>query len=753
MIARVAIDLALRREFDYLVPPHLEGVVEVGRRVKVPFGNREILGSVVALAPASDQPRLKPISQVIGRQPQLTPEILELARWIARYYCCPLELALKSVLPDSVRRERSGWRERLVVRRLPVAGELPRLTPRQQAVWNIIEEWRELPLAELLQLASTTTDMVRRLEDKGLVSISSQVSERDPYADEQIVATRPLPLNPDQARALEAITAALDELTAPRSASALASPEPRAPAIFLLHGVTGSGKTEVYLQALAHTLQSGKGAIVLVPEISLTPQTVERFKARFHQGPLRTLVAVLHSHLSAGERHDEWQKIRQGRARIVIGARSAIFAPVHPLGLIVVDEEHEHSYKQEEAPRYHARDVAVVRAQREGAVVVLGSATPSLESYHNAQRGKYRLLSLPNRADDARLPIIRVIDLRTEARRTRGLPVFSHALHEAILQRLERREQAILFLNRRGYATSLQCPRCGYVAGCPNCSMALTYHHSRVLLACHICGHEEPAPNVCPEAGCGSPGIRFAGLGTERIEEALARSFPNARIARMDSDTLRRKEDYRRVLNDFRVGRTDILVGTQMIAKGLHFPNVTLVGIIHADLSLHLPDFRAGERTFQLITQVAGRAGRGDIEGEVFVQSFTPFHPAIQFARKHDYVGFYEQEIEFRQQLRYPPISRAALLIVRGRNEDKVRLAADHVAREVRAALESVDDLLVSGPAPAPLLKAQNFFRYHLMLRSRAMARVSGLLAPCIERIRLPDDVQLTVDIDPVNMM
>ncbi len=519
---------------------------------------------------------------------------------------------------------------------------------------------------------------------------------------------------------------------------------------FLLHGVTGSGKTEVYLQAIAHALKKGQGAIVLVPEISLTPQTVERFKARFSSGPLRTLVAVLHSHLSTGERHDEWHKIRQGRARIVIGARSAIFAPVEPLGLIVVDEEHEHTYKQEEAPRYHARDVAIVRGRMEGATVVLGSATPSLESFYNCHNGKYRLLQMLERADDKKMPVVRVVDMRQTLRKDQVIPIYSPQLKEAIAQRLERKEQVILFLNRRGYSTSLQCPLCGYVAGCPNCSISLTYHHQDPRLICHICGHIEPVPALCPNPKCRSPQIRYAGMGTQKIEHTLSKLFPRARVVRMDSDALKRKEDYRRILGDFRAGKIDVLVGTQMIAKGLHFPNVTLVGIIYADLALHQPDFRAGERTFQLLTQVAGRAGRGDVEGEVFVQAFTPFHPAIQHARRHDFAGFYEQEIEFRQQLRYPPFSRIALLTLKGRNEEKVKFAADHLKRELDKALADFKDLILAGPAPAPLLRAQTFYRYQIMLRTQRMSPLSRRLALLNRSLALPEDVTLTIDIDPV---
>ena len=738
MIARVSLEIALRKEFDYSIPAELAGQIDVGSRVQVPFGPRKILGVVTAVAEESGHANLKPILKVIGAQTLVTPKVLKLARWIGEYYCCAPEIALKSVLPEAVRKEDAGWRERLFVRALTVSGEFQKLPKRQQEVWNIVEERRELPLAELLELTKTTAATVRKLEDRGLVSITSEVSERDPYAHETILPTQNIVLNPAQAQALGEITKAMDTENSSRT--------------FLLHGVTGSGKTEIYLQALAHALEQGKGAIVLVPEISLTPQTVERFKARFSSGKLQTLVAVLHSHLSAGERHDEWHKIRQGRARIVIGARSAIFAPVEPLGLIIVDEEHEHTYKQEEAPRYHARDVAIMRGQMENAVVVLGSATPSMESYANCKKGKFTLLNLPQRVDDQKMPHVRVVDMRQAMFKEKGPPLFSPQLKEAITQRLERGEQTILFLNRRGYSTSLMCPKCGYVAECPNCSVSLTYHRIDQRLACHICGHNEKVPLVCPEPKCKNPAIRFAGTGTQKVEEVLAKLFPKARVKRMDADTMKRKDDYRHVLGDFRAGKIDILVGTQMIAKGLHFPNVTLVGIIYADSALHQPDFRAGERTFQLLTQVAGRAGRGDVEGEVFVQAFTPFHPAIQFARRHDFVGFYEQEIEFREQLKYPPASRVALLTLKGRNEEKVKFSADHLKRELEKKLTSLKDLVIAGPAPAPLLRAENFYRYQIMLRTRAMSALSRELAQVIQSLTLPEDVSLAVDIDPVSL-
>jgi primosomal protein N' (replication factor Y) len=752
MIARVTLEMALRKEFDYSIPPALAEQIEVGTRVQVPFGPRKVLGCVTGLAEESAHASLKPILKVIGAQTLVTPKVLKLARWIADYYCCAPEVALKSVLPEAVRQEQAGWREMLYVHALPFRGELPKLSKRQKEIWQIVEERRELPVKELLELADTTASTLRRLEDKGLVAISAQISERDPYAREHFLPTQPLPLNPAQAKALEAVLDAMQ----PRQRSGSQITDHNIPSIvprpFLLHGVTGSGKTEVYLQAIAHALKEGKGAIVLVPEISLTPQTVERFKARFSSGSISTLVAVLHSHLSGGERHDEWHKIRQGRARIVIGARSAIFAPVDPLGLIIVDEEHENSYKQEEAPRYHARDVAIMRGQMEGATVLLGSATPSMESFYNCKKGKYTLLELPERADDKKMPFVRVVDMRQTLRKGKVIPIFSPQLSDAIAHRLERGEQTILFLNRRGYSTSLQCPLCGYVAGCPNCSISLTYHRQEQKLACHICGHTESVPSACPNPKCRNREIRYAGLGTQKVEETLAKLFPEARIKRMDSDALKRKDDFRRILTDFRAGRIDILVGTQMIAKGLHFPNVTLVGIIYADLALHQPEFRAGERTFQLLTQVAGRAGRGDIEGEVYVQAFTPFHPAIQFARRHDFAGFFEQELEFREQLRYPPFSRIALLTLRGRNEEKVKFFAEHLKREVDKIIGDIKDVMIAGPAPAPLLRADTYYRYQIMLRAPRMTLLSQRLAQLTQSLTLDEDVILSVDIDPVEM-
>ena len=737
MIARVTLEISVGKEFDYLVPEALEGDVRIGSRVRIPLGKRRVMGVVTGLPREASVSALREIEGVVGRTNQITARVLDLARWMAGYYCCPVEAALKCVLPDAVRKEREKWRKRLHVKVLAEPDPFPSLTPRQREIWEWMRKRSDVPMQRILRHLSTTADTVRKLEKLGLVQVIHEIHERDPYAEETILPSGKLDLNPGQKEALDRILAACE------------SGESR---VFLLHGVTGSGKTEVYLQAIDHCLSRGRGAIVLVPEISLTPQTVERFKARFGTGANQTLVAVLHSHLSAGERHDEWHKIREGRARIAIGARSAVFAPVDPLGLILVDEEHEHSYKQEDTPRYHARDLSVMRASKEGAVVVLGSATPSMESYHHARSGKYTLLSLAKRADAKTLPIVRIVDMRTEARGEKGIPILSRKLKDAIHKRLREREQVMLFLNRRGYASSLQCPLCGHVQGCPNCSISLTFHRSENRLLCHICGHREGSPDRCPNPECRSREIRLAGIGTQRVEEILIKLFSKARIRRMDSDTLRRKEDYRIYLNEFRTGKTDILLGTQMIAKGLHFPNVTLVGIVYADVSLHIPDFRAGERTFQLLTQVAGRAGRGDVEGEVIVQAFTPFHPAIQHARKHDYAGFYQQEIEFREEFSYPPACRLCVLTLRGKDEQQTSRLAEQLHSEIESKLADFSDLTISGPAPAVLLKAETYFRYQILLRTNRMGALGRRLAPLVRGFKLPEGLRIVIDVDPANL-
>jgi primosomal protein N' (replication factor Y) (superfamily II helicase) len=458
---------------------------------------------------------------------------------------------------------------------------------------------------------------------------------------------------------------------------------------------------------------------------------------------------VLHSHLSQGERHDEWHKINSGRARIVIGARSAVFAPLKNLGLIVVDEEHESTYKQEEAPRYHARDVAVVRAKIEKCVVLLGTATPSLESYHNATTGKYVLSTLTQRVDQCQMPLMRIVDLRQERRKQKAATILSEKLRSAMAERLEKKEQTILFLNRRGFSTSLICSECGEARNCPNCSVALTFHRNVARLSCHLCGHTAAVPKKCP--ACGKDGLIYSGFGTEKVESTVAQAFPGAVVRRMDADSMTRKGAYRDTLLSFRAGKIDILVGTQMIAKGLHFPNVTLVGIINADLALHMPDFRAGERTFQLLTQVAGRAGRGETPGEVFVQTFTPFSPSIQFARHHDFAGYFQQELEFRERCDFPPFKHAVLVTVRSAHEARAKFSAETLARRLK---ENIGSEFILGEAtPAPLEKLQGQFRFHILMRGAAIVRLSRLVRETLDKLPFPEDVTVAVDVDPYQLL
>ena len=736
---RVIIDRAIQRELDYSVPETLAERIGIGSRVRVPFRDKSALATVLAMLEHSDAKGIRPIEALVGEAPAISESLLELAKWMSAYYCCPLETVMRSLLPQVIRRAEVGWKKQLFVQPLTkIDGDkidnLRKRAPRQAELLEAIAKLEKpMPAAQLLRKTSFDNQTLRALAKRGLIELREEAVERDPHAEEQFIETTNLELNAEQALALNKIT------------DALAAPETAKP--ILLHGVTGSGKTEIYLQAIRIALERGKSAIVLVPEISLTPQTVERFKSRFAEA--HEVVAVLHSHLSEGERHDEWHKIHSGRARIVIGARSAVFAPLKDLGLIMVDEEHETTYKQEEAPRYHARDVAVVRAKIEKCAVVLGSATPSLESYYNATTGKYELLALTQRVDHQRMPLMRIVDLRQERRKEKIAPILSEKLSQAIADRLEKREQTILFLNRRGFSTSLLCSNCGEARNCPNCSVALTFHRHMARLSCHLCGHTAAVPKKCP--ACGKDALIYAGFGTEKVESTVSHLFPKANVRRMDADSMTRKEAYRETLRNFRTGKIDILVGTQMIAKGLHFPNVTLVGIINADLALHLPDFRAGERTFQLLTQVAGRAGRGETAGEVFVQTYTPFSPSIQFARHHDFAGYFEQELEFRERCDFPPFKHAILITVRSAHEGRAKLSAETLVRRLKESLGS--EFILGDATPAPLEKLQGQFRFHILLRGEAIMRLSRLVRETLDKLPLPEDVLASVDIDPYQLL
>jgi primosomal protein N' (replication factor Y) len=522
--------------------------------------------------------------------------------------------------------------------------------------------------------------------------------------------------------------------------SIMNSMDARAHRVFLLHGVTGSGKTEVYLQSIAHALELGLSSIILVPEISLTPQIVARFKARFGDK-----IAVLHSRLLGSKRIAEWKRISSGAAQIVIGARSAIFAPVKNFGLVVVDEEHETSYKQEDVPRYNARDVAIKRAGLSGAVVILGSATPSLESFYAAKNGKFTLIELPERIDSRLLPAVDIVDMREEMTRAKKIPIFSEKLREWIEKDIAEKKQAILFLNRRGFSTFINCRKCGYVIKCKRCSVTLTYHFDKKKLVCHHCNFNMEPPEICPE--CNASYLKYWGLGTEKVESEAHRFFPAAMIERMDTDATRKRGAHDKVLSKFKDGYIDILIGTQMIAKGLDFPKVTLVGVISADTTLNLPDFRSAERTFNLLTQVAGRAGRGDLGGRVIIQSYTPQHYSIQAAKNHDYNTFYDKEISLRRELYLPPFCHMVILTLRGRKEERVFKASENL----KASLEKENkskDIEILGPAPSPISKMKGMFRWNIFLRSETVENSTSILKKALDKNK-SSGIIITVDVDP----
>lgn len=731
-VARVIVDLSIDRAFDYLVPEALSGDVMLGSRVTVDLGHGRRTGYVVRLLDRSDVPRLKPILEVSSSNPYIPEDVLSVATWMATYYLAPVERAIRAVLPAPVRRRTEAFKKERWVAPALASGDWPagleKKAPKQAKVLAHLCEHGETRTTDLTAITGATASVIKTLADKGWVKIREAAAYRNPFRDHVVLPTQPLPLMPQQAEALALCFRAIDT---------------REPPVVLLNGVTGSGKTEVYLQAIAHARTQGKTAIVLVPEIALTPQTVDRFRSRFGD-----CVAVLHSELSEGERHDEWHRIRRGEAEVVIGARSALFAPLARLGLIIVDEEHEPTYKQEELPKYNARDVAVVRGRISRCPVLLGTATPSLETYQNVLRKRYAMARMPHRVDHRKMPLMRIVDMRTEADKEGKLHIFSRDLIDAIEQRLTLHEQTILFLNRRGYSSSLICMKCGHVCECPECSISMTYHKTTEKLLCHLCGHEERVPAACPS--CRDPAFKFTGVGTQRIEEITRKLFSRATVVRMDSDTMTRKDAYRTVLGDFRSGKIDILIGTQMIAKGLHFPNVTLVGVMFADLSLHMPDFRAAERTYQLLTQVAGRAGRGDVVGEVIVQTFSPQHWAIQSARRLDYETFADQELAFREELMYPPHAHLVCITAKGKSERRVSWCLQQFADQLQPRLGK--GVILSGPAPAPLARIKGHFRFQLVMRAAQTREITGPLKTLLFNYPWPPDVQVATDVDAVSM-
>jgi primosomal protein N' (replication factor Y) (superfamily II helicase) len=582
--------------------------------------------------------------------------------------------------------------------------------------------------AELMHAAKCSPGPIAALRRKGLIrSVSRRIAQRR-EVQPAIERQKSLVLNADQQKALATILASLN------------AREHRA---ILLHGVTGSGKTEVYIQAIEEVARFGRQAIVLVPEISLTPQTLERFRSRFDA------VAVLHSHLSDSERHHQWQRIADGQVQVIVGARSAIFAPAPNLGLIVLDEEHESSFKQETAPRYNARDVAVARAAAEQIPLVLGSATPSLESWHRAKQGQYCLIEMPRRVMDRPLPEVGTIDLRNDIHSRLSRGAISRPLHSAMHEALEDGGQVILLLNRRGFSTHIQCPACGHVMTCPECEIALTHHRTQQIALCHYCDYHVPAPAACPK--CDFAGIRYSGQGTQKLEAEVHARFPNVTCLRMDTDSMRGVGSHEQALAAFRSGKVRILLGTQMIAKGLDFPNVTLVGVINADTALHLPDFRASERTFHLVTQVAGRTGRGEKGGRVLVQTFNPDHPAIRAAARHDYAAFANGELPIRRALSYPPFASMVRIVIRGPKLELAQEFAVQVAGRLTASLGAGARVL--GPAPAPFAKLRGRYRFQIQMHGPDGAALRAAVAEATAALRPPDEVQWIADVDPLDMM
>ncbi len=814
MLVEVALPLPVASTFTYRVEG---GAPEPGTRVLVPFRNRRRIGWIVEPSPDGEQApgRIKSVLEVLEPEPSVPADMMALCRWTAEYYLASLGLVLRAALPaalSNLSRPDPGPQTRRVLR---IARELPSLRQRDEIFGRA---WRQRECYELLETMNGPAEVshlvnqlgfsysvLNGLEEKGLVRFEDRELERDPFTHLDEVDPPDLVPTDAQRVALHALLEAAGAAGETGSAgqagpagSAGPADETPDPRPFLLRGVTGSGKTLVYIELLKEVvLRQGRGAIVLVPEIALTPQTVARFRAHFGDS-----VAVLHSALSDGERYDAWRALRSGDRKIAVGARSAIFAPVRNLGAIVVDEEHESTYKQSETPRYHAREVAIIRARQAGAVCVLGSATPALESWNNVLQEKFRLLELPGRIAGRPLPPVRVIDLRrgaeagaedapspsgnggprrdagspgnggppaggdrTSARRSadRGAksgrgpaPILSPPLVAAVKERLRRKEQSILLLNRRGYSTFVQCRDCGEVWHCPHCNVSLTYHRGRRRLLCHYCFYEEARPELCER--CGSPEVSFQGVGTEKVERSVIDAFPGARIARMDVDTTSGKWAHQRILD--RVGKrtVDILLGTQMIAKGLDFPGVTLVGVVNADVGMNLPDFRASERTFQLLTQVAGRAGRGELAGEVLVQTSLPGHYAIQAALTHDYTAFAERELEERRGPGYPPHGRMTNVVISGTEQEAVERAARECSEWVLSLIrdERVPGVALLGPAPCPIDRIRGRWRWHFLLRSPG----AGALGHVCRRLHTgyplrasKGDVRIILDRDPTALL
>ncbi|MGE7903742.1 primosomal protein N' [Peribacillus sp. NPDC094092] len=801
-IASVIVDVPAKqtdREFDYRIPEKWNQVIKPGMRVIVPFGPRMVQGFVTGLKAKSDFAKLRNIKEPMDLEPILNDELLQLGDWLTIEAMCFKISALQAMLPAAMKakyekvikvvedkkdqlplfiqnlfgkNDSISWKDVIegenaslfqkemqngnleliynvknrlnkkmvrVIKPLLSPKELKEMASalssqakkQQELLQYFIEHQETIPLKDLLELINTSSGTVKSLVSKGALAELDREIYRDPYENRVFEKSTPFTLTAEQTAALKPINEKIhhDEHD-----------------VFLLYGVTGSGKTEVYLQAIASVIEKGKEAIMLVPEISLTPQTVKRFKERFGEQ-----VAVMHSGLSVGEKYDEWRKIHRKEVKVVVGARSAVFAPFENLGLVIIDEEHESSYKQEETPRYHARDVAIERAKSYRCPVILGSATPTLESFARAKKNVYKLLTLSQRMNENELPSVDIVDMREELR-TGNRSMFSELLFTKLKDRLEKGEQTVLMLNKRGHSSFVMCRSCGLVINCPNCDISLTYHRFNDIMKCHYCGFEEGMPSVCPE--CESEHIRFFGTGTQKVEEELAKILPEARVIRMDVDTTSKKGSHERLLNAFGEGKADILLGTQMIAKGLDFPNITLVGVLSADTMLHLPDFRSSEKTFQLLTQVSGRAGRHQLPGEVVIQTYTPEHYSIELSALQDFDAFYEREMHLRRQSHYPPYYYVVLITVSHEDLMKTVSVTEKITNYLGSRLNR--DSIVLGPVASPISRINNRYRYQCLIKYKREPDLNQHLRTLLEHYQketAQNHLQISIDLNPQIMM
>lgn len=794
-IASVIVDVPASltdKTFDYLIPDKWIDIIKPGIRVIVPFGPRKIQGFVISLKAQSDFQKLKEIVEPMDLVPVLNRELLDLGHWLTETTLCFKILAFQAMLPAALKAKyekkvklalglntrdlpdalkpffNNGdtlkWedaishgivtvlqkeaakgnievvyevKERVKKKKLKfiapllssdaLRSELANLTIRSEKQKDLlryfIKDPKPVELRKLLSDIGIPKSTIKALAEKKLVEEKEMEVYRDPFGSREFKRTSPLSLTEAQDAAIKPILKVINE---------------KKHEVFLLYGVTGSGKTEIYLQSIQDVINRGKEAIVLVPEIALTPQMVHRFKGRFGNE-----VAVLHSGLSAGEKYDEWRKIQRKEVSVVVGARSAIFAPFENLGILIIDEEHETSYKQEEMPRYHARDVAIERAKNANCPVVLGSATPSLESFARAQKGVYHKLSLPSRMNNHSLPPVEIIDMREELR-DGNRSMFSRSLLEKLKERIEKKEQTVLFLNKRGHSSFVMCRDCGYVMNCPNCDISLTYHRVSEKMKCHYCGYENNVPKNCPE--CSSEHIRYFGTGTQKVEEELGKVLPEAKVIRMDVDTTSRKGSHEKLLNNFQEGRADILLGTQMIAKGLDFPNITLVGVLSADTMLHLPDFRSSEKTFQLLTQVSGRAGRHELPGEVVIQTYTPEHYSIELAGKQDYDLFYQREMMMRKIHKYPPFYFISLITVSHEQLMMVVSVTEKITKYIGSRLSN--EAVVLGPVASPIPRIKNRYRYQCLIKYKRESDLELTLKNVIDHYQKETATGLLVSVD-----